>query len=383
MVKVFYDKYPGMQLLKNQLKIIKPPDTMKKVHFFTYSLFAMLLWGCTKSMPLASNTPPAAPVAVTPPVTRVFAKGADIGWLSQMEASGIKFYDSNGNQMDCIALLKSLGVNSIRLRVWVNPVAGYCNKADVLAVAIRAKNAGMRLLIDFHYSDTFADPGHQTKPAAWANLSLADLETAVYNHTYDVLSTLEANGVKPTWVQTGNEINNGLLWPTGEITGTGAGGAAKYAALVNCGYNAVKAVDTAIKTILHISNGFDNNLFEYNLDSLKNNGGKWDITGMSSYPSPATWQSNNVSVLANMQTLITRYGKPVMVCETGMDVTQAATCGQMLTDMMTKTASLGNNGLGLFYWEPEAYGGWQGYSLVAFDGTGKPTVAMNAFAANY
>ncbi|HEY4323538.1 MAG TPA: glycosyl hydrolase 53 family protein [Mucilaginibacter sp.] len=357
---------------------------MKKGQLLIYFLFGVLFLGCSKSSPQpGSGTTTTKTTTTTPTITRVFAKGADIGWLSQMEASGKKFYDANRNQMDCIALLKSLGINSIRLRVWVNPAAGYCNKADVLAMAIRANNAGMKIMIDFHYSDTWADPGSQNKPAAWASLDLPGLEAAVYNHTYDVLSTLETNGVKPTWVQTGNEINNGLLWTTGEITGTGAGGAANYAALINSGYNAVKAVDTAIKTILHLSNGYDNSLFEWNLDQLKSNGGKWDITGMSSYPSTGGWAANNTSVLANMQDMIKRYGKPVMVCETGMDETAATTCGQMLTDMMTKTASLGNNGLGLFYWEPEAYGGWLGYNLVAFDGTGKPTVAMDAFSKTY
>ena len=356
---------------------------MKKTNLLIILLTALLFWGCSKgSNPSGSNTPTNNTPTTTPNPN--FAKGADIGWLSQMEANGVKFYSANGTQMDCIALLKSLGVNSIRLRVWVNPSAGYCNKADVLAMAMRAKNAGMRIMIDFHYSDTWADPGDQNKPAAWANLSFADLQTAVYNHTYDVLSTLEANGIKPTWVQTGNEINNGLLWTTGEITGTNAGGPANYAALINSGYTAVKAVDTAIKTILHLSNGYDNSLFRYNLDLLKANGGKWDITGMSSYPTTTGWASNNTSVLANMQDMISRYGKPVMVCETGMDVTAAATCQQMLTDLMTKTASLGAaNGLGVFYWEPEAYNSWQGYGLGAFDTTGKPTVAMNAFATSY
>jgi len=360
---------------------------MKRVKLLSYILFTVLLADCSKSDPGSGNTtttpPVVTPPVTIPPTTTVFAKGADIGWLSQMEASGKKFYDANGSAMDCIALLKSLGINSIRLRVWVNPSGGYCNKADVLAMAMRANAAGMQIMIDFHYSDTWADPGNQTKPAAWASLSLADLETAVYNHTFDVLSTLEANGVKPKWVETGNEINNGLLWTTGEITGTGAGGGANYAALINSAYNAVKAVDPNILTILHISNGFDNSLFQFNLDALKSNGGKWDITGMSSYPSTSGWASNNTMVLANMQNMISRYGKPVMVCETGMDVTQGATCQQMLTDMMTKTASLGTNGLGLFYWEPEAYGGWQSYSMGAFDSTGKPTVAMNAFATTY
>ncbi|MGZ3754694.1 MAG: glycoside hydrolase family 53 protein [Mucilaginibacter sp.] len=357
---------------------------MRKSLLLIVSLIPVLFLACSKS----NNAPDNGTTTTTTTTTTAgthpnFVKGADIGWLSQMEASGKKFYDANGNQVDCITLLKSLGINAIRLRVWVNPAAGYCNKADVVAMAIRAKNAGMKVMIDFHYSDTWADPGNQNKPAAWVSLSFADLQTAVYNHTYDVLSTLEANGVKPSWAQTGNEINNGLLWSTGQITGTGAGGAANYAALINSGYNAIKAVDTAIKAILHISNGYDNSLFRYNLDLLKANGGKWDITGMSSYPSTTGWGSNNTSVLANMQDMISRYGKPVMVCETGMDVNSPTTCQQMLTDMMTKTASLGANGIGLFYWEPEAYGGWQSYSMGAFDATGKPTAAMIAFSTTY
>ncbi len=371
------------------IPIIKP--IMKKIQLLVYILFIAILAGCSKSSdPSTDNGGTTGTTGTTgstgstgTTATRIFAKGADIGWLSQMEASGIKFYNANGTAMDCIALLKSLGINCIRLRVWVNPAMGYCNQADVVAMATRANAAGMRLIIDFHYSDTWADPGHQAIPAAWTSLSLSGLEAAVATHTTNVLTALENAGVKPTWVETGNEINNGLLWPTGEITGTGAGGGADYAALINSAYNAVKAVDPNILTILHISNGYDNSLFEYNLDILKNNGGKWDITGMSSYPSTTGWTTNNTQVLTNMQDMISRYGKPVMVCETGMDVTQGAICQQMLVDIMTKTASLGNNGLGVFYWEPEAYNGWQSYSMGAFDSTGKPTVAMNAFATTY
>src|SRR5579872_505257 len=105
----------------------------------------------------------------TPPVvSSSFAKGADISWVTQMESSGVKFYDKLGSQQDLFALMKSLGFNSIRLRAWVNPSDGWCNTADLVAKATRAKNAGMKILIDFHYSDSWADPGKQPKPAAWA-----------------------------------------------------------------------------------------------------------------------------------------------------------------------------------------------------------------------
>ncbi len=104
-----------------------------------------------------------------------FAKGADVGWISQMEANGKKFYNSAGVEQDLFQILKDKGINSIRLRVWVNPADGWNNAADVIAKAIRAKNMGMRILIDFHYSDSWADPGKQTKPAAWARLQFHGL----------------------------------------------------------------------------------------------------------------------------------------------------------------------------------------------------------------
>jgi arabinogalactan endo-1,4-beta-galactosidase len=115
-------------------------------------------------------------------------------------------------------------------------------------------------------------------------------------------------------------------------------------------------------------------------DGLKTNGASWDIIGMSLYPTSANWQSNNASCLANMNDMVSRYNKPVMICEVGMPVTDAAVCQSFLADLISKTKSVtGNNGLGVLYWEPECYNNWQGYGLGAFDNTGKPTVAMSAF----
>lgn len=291
-----------------------------------------------------------------------------------MEASGYKFYDANGTQQDCFQLMKSLGMNSIRLRVWVNPSDGWCNTADLVAKAIRAKNAGMRIMIDFHYSDSWADPGKQTIPAAWVGQNISALQTSVYNHTQTVLNTLKTNGVTPAWVQVGNETNDGMLWETGRASTN----MANFAALINSGYNAVKSVDTTIQVIVHISNGYDNSLFRWVFDGLKNNNAKWDIIGMSLYPPIATWATYNVNCLANINDMITRYGKPVMICEVGMDVTAPTTCQSFLNDLIGKVKAV-SNGLGVFYWEPESYN-WQGYGLGAFDNSGKPTVALNAFA---
>lgn len=231
-------------------------------------------------------------------------------------------------------------------------------------------------MIDFHYSDSWADPGQQTKPAAWSNLDFASLVTAVSNHTTDVLNALKANGVTPEWVQVGNETNNGMLWEDGRASAN----MKNFATLVNAGYDAVKLVSPGTKVIVHISNGYDNSLFRWMFDGLKNNGGKWDVIGMSLYPSKTNWQALNNQCLVNMQDMVSRYGKQIMISEVGMEARFAADCKSFITDLMNKNASLANGaGLGLFYWEPESYNRWTGYTKGAFDNTGKPTIAMDAF----
>lgn len=296
-----------------------------------------------------------------------------------MEAAGRKFYNSNGAEQDCIQVLKDKGINSIRLRVWVNPAAGWCSVNDVVTQAVRAKNMGMRVMIDFHYSDSWADPGQQTKPAAWTTLDFNGLLTAVYNHTYDALTLLKANSVTPEWVQVGNETNNGMLWEDGKASVN----MNNFARLVTSGYNAVKAVDSSTKVIVHLSNGYDNSLFRWMFDGLKNNAAKWDVIGMSLYPTQSNWATLNNQCLNNMNDMVARYGKEIMISEVGMDVGPAPTVKAFLTDLIGKTRSLANSkGLGVFYWEPQSYNNWQGYTKGAFDMTGKPTVAIDAFLEN-
>lgn len=333
--------------------------------------FGFLIYptGCKKSDPVDNPTD-------TIKTDTTFCKGADVSWVTQMESSGKKFYNSVGTETECMRLLKSLGMNSIRLRVWVNPTDGWCNTADLLVKALRAKNLGMRIMIDFHYSDTWADPSKQTKPAAWTSLSFTDLKTAVSTHTTDVLTTLKNNGITPQWVQVGNETGNGMLWEDGKASTN----MANYAALNNAGYDAVKAVFPTAKVIVHIQNGNDNSLFRWIFDGLKNNGGKWDVIGMSLYPSTSDWSTYNSQCLANMNDMVSRYSKEVMIVECGMSWDSPTVCKSFLTDLIAKTKTVTNGkGLGVFYWEPESYGNWNNYTLGAFDNTGKPTAAMDAF----
>jgi arabinogalactan endo-1,4-beta-galactosidase len=153
-----------------------------------------------------------------------------------------------------------------------------------------------------------------------------------------------------------------------------------FAKLVNAGYDAVKFVSSTSKVIVHISNGYDNALFRWMFDGLKSNGAKWDVIGMSLYPTASNWSTLNAQCLANMNDMVSRYDKEVMIVEVGMSWDQASACNSFLSDLITKTKSVTNGkGLGVFYWEPESYNNWQGYTLGAFDNSGKPTVALNAF----
>lgn len=309
-----------------------------------------------------------------------FVKGADISWLTEMEASGKKFYSKSGKETECTALIKSLGMNTIRLRVWVNPANKWCNSEDLLIKAKRAKDLGMRIMIDFHYSDSWADPSKQNKPSAWASLNIDELKTAVGNHTRDVLGILKQNNINPEWVQVGNETGNGMLWDTGKASVSMAG----YAQLNNAGYDAVKEIFPSTKVIIHVQNGYDNGLYRWIFDGLKNNNAKWDVIGLSLYPNwyktPNDWQSANIDCLNNMNDMVSRYGKDVMVVECGMSWDAGSAAKSFLSDLIVKVKSVANKkGLGVIYWEPEAYGQWQGYSLGAFDNSGKPTTALDAF----
>jgi arabinogalactan endo-1,4-beta-galactosidase len=349
---------------------------MKKLIY----LGLLVLVACgKKSSSDPTPAPPVVPVPVpapAPAADTAFVKGADVSWITEMEANGRNFYDASGTQREGMALLKSLGINTVRLRVWVAPAGGWNNKADVLAKAQRAKALGMRILIDFHYSDSWADPGQQNKPAAWASLDLTGLKAALTAHTVEILDALKTAGITPEWVQVGNETNNGMLWPTGKASTS----MATFAQLVNSGYDAVKSVFPNAKVIVHLSNGWDNSLFRWLFDGLQSNGARWDVTGLSLYPSVTGWQTTNQQALTNMNDMVLRYGKPVMVVEVGMPWDSPAASGAFLSDIISKTRSIaGNKGLGVLYWEPQAYGGWNGYTLGAFDNAGKPTAALQAF----
>ena len=312
------------------------------------------------------------------------SKGADISWMTEMEKSGFSWKDNNGNLKELIHLLKEYDLDAVRLRVWVNPdvspANGWCDIEDMVKKAELAKAAGFDIMICIHFSDWWADPGNQTKPAAWANYTIPQLENALYNHTTDILNALNAKGITPKWVQIGNETSDGMLWNSGKAS---TGGFGNYAKFINSGTNAIKTFNNSIKTILHLPSGNDNPLFRWNIDGLINNGlveGRLDIIGMSLYPEESNWISMVNDTYDNMLDIKSRYNKDVIMAEVGFASNRPDISHQFLTYIIEKTKLA--NGLGVFYWEPIAHKGWKSYHKGAWDEDGSPSIAMDAFLDN-
>src|SRR5215471_5907104 len=213
---------------------------------FSLVAAALLLLG------VSLGAAPAEPVHPAAAASSLQIRGADVSTLKKNEDKGAIYFDNSGVQRNALDILRANGMNYARLKIWVNPADGYNNKARVLDMAKQVKSRGMKLLVDFHYSDTWADPGHQTKPAAWANLGFSSLVQAVYDYTFDVTSSLRAPGMAADMVQIGNEINGGMLWPDGSSSNW-----PNLATLLRAGISAARAANSSTKIMLHIANGGD------------------------------------------------------------------------------------------------------------------------------
>ena len=327
-----------------------------------------------------------------------FIKGMDISTLIELENCGAKYYDY-GKEGDLFDILKSYGTNAVRIRLWNNPYdaqgrpygAGTNDTSTMLKLARRAKAHGMDILLDLHYSDFWADPGKQFKPKAWENMDVSQLEQAVYNYTTEIMDICKENSCLPDMVQTGNELSNGMLWPDGQIfddkTAASLGRTPEYdnlACFVSAGIRAAKAAAPGIKTMIHLDNGGNNELYRRWFDNYIKRGEDFDIIGLSYYP---FWHGTLDDLSANMADIAKRYGKELIVAEVSMGFTmedykdyeklddkerKGMATRQELVDKieypMTKEGQAGfmkdlldrickvpgGLGTGFFYWEP----GW-------------------------
>lgn len=343
---------------------------------------AAALIGCSSDEPDHNGDIPGGDDTPSPPATTsAFAKGVDMSWLTQMESEGLKFYAPGSTvPTEAMQLLRDTkGIDAMRLRVWVNPADKWNNIDDVLVKARRAHALGLRIMIDFHFSDSWADPLHQTTPAEWADLDLNGLKAKVASHVTELMTKLKNGNITPEWVQIGNEITNGMLHPIGHIDNP-----ANLAALINAGYDAVKAVSPTSKVIVHLDKGEDDWRYSNVFPKLLRNGGKFDIIGMSLYPedpsdqNPSNWKAVTDKCLSNIRSIHSTYGVPVMICEVGMHYTKGAMAKQWLTYLKDEAQKSGYVD-GIFYWEPQAPAGYSnGYFKGCFIDN-SPTEALDAF----
>ena len=309
-----------------------------------------------------------------------WAKGCDLSWLSEMEKDSMFGYD-------CIERLRAEGMNAVRLRVWVNHATGWSNKADMLSLAERAAKAGQRIMIDIHYSDFFADPSHQTIPAAWQNYDYETMLEAVREHTLDVLNALKEKGIEPEWVQIGNETPNGMLWPMGRVDKE-QGNWEQYAGFTAMGYKAAKEVFKDIIVIVHVDNAYEQR--DWFWKSMSEHGGRWDMIGLSHYPMMSawnggkSWQEMNELAEENIKRLIRDWHCKVMIAEVGTFANDP-TSVSVMADFIERITAI-DSCAGIFYWEPEVYGGWRpaeyiplgwgSYGMGAFTEEGEPSETL-------
>lgn len=316
--------------------------------------------------------------------TSVFAQepfwlGADISGTTALEAHGGQLFNAQGEKRENTQLMKDYGLNAVRLRVWVNPKDGFCNKEDVLVMAKRAKAHDMAIMIDFHYSDWWADPAKQNIPEAWKELDYKQMKKALAKHTRETLQLLKDNDIDVKWVQVGNETTHGFLWDMGRAEKN----MKQYAGLSDAGYAAVKKVYPKAICIVHLDGGCDIKRYHFIFNGLKQYKSRYDMIGLSVYP---YWdieagltksdQETLDKAIANICQLYQEYGKELMIVETGYNADEPEKGKKFLSDLIEASVNQAEGHCkGVFYWAPELEGH---YKLGAFRNH-RPTVIMDAY----
>ncbi|MCH5225846.1 MAG: glycosyl hydrolase 53 family protein [Muribaculaceae bacterium] len=313
--------------------------------------------------------------------TEPFWLGADISGTPEQEAQGIVNYNDLKQPMENTSLMKYYGLNAIRLKVWVNSENDFNTPRHVLEMARRAQMQGMEVMVDFHYSDTWADPGHNNSPKEWLGLELIDVKGKLAEHTRSTLQLLKDNGINVKWVQVGNETTNGMVWPYARIPDH----MEAYVELSNAGYDAVKEVYPEAIVITHLDDGYNRFLYTYVLNAMKRLGGKFDAIGMSVYPywshRDQTTKEAVTDIIDNINALAEEFKCKVYIVETGTAVWTPDESYDFLSRLITAAMDdTHGNCPGVFYWEPTTAHSpqIQGYGLGAFESF-MPTKIMDAY----
>ena len=408
---------------------------MKKVlcaAFVITAVTAVSLWA--RQAPAAEAVRQQIHVAPVEGLSEDFMCGVDISMVDQIEKSGGKFYNADGREQDVFQILKDHGVNYVRIRLWNNPtyeedqydkngklvakkgdrMGGGNNDLETdIRIARRIKDAGLKFMLDFHYSDFWADPGKQYMPQDWKGLSDKQLEDEVERFTRECIDAFTEAGAAPDSVQIGNELNSGFMWPVGQLWSADPsvkiGGMKEFTRLLG---RASKGVRTArggdkIKIIVHLADGGDQDLYKWIFDEVKKAKIDYDIIGLSFY---TYWHGSMDELKANMEMLSKRYGKEMAVVETAYAFTEEngdfqgnvfqvysdeangyvpSVQGQAtaIRDIIATVSSV-KGGVGVFYWEADSIlwpganlsttegNTWENQAMFSFDGKALPSLAV-------
>ncbi len=249
-----------------------------------------------------------------------YVKGMDLSTMNELEKLGAVYYD-HGTQTDLLEIMKHYDIDTIRLRLWNDPYsesgepygAGTNDLDTTLAIAKKVTDAGLQVLLNFHYSDFWADPLKQIKPKAWQGMTPDELADAVYSYTRHVMRIFKENQIRLSMVQIGNELTNGLLWPDGKKPDFD-----HIAQFVNAGIRAVRSVDETVPIMLHLDNGGNAPMYREWFDEYLKRGEPFEIIGLSYYP---FWHGTINDLKQNMDALAGRYHKDLIIAETSMGFT--------------------------------------------------------------
>jgi len=338
------------------------------------------------------------------------ANGADVSWLPTIEQAGSKFSNETQKATDPLVLMKKAGLSVARVRLWVNPTTKHGSITEVLALARRIKSAGLYFVLDIHYSDWWADPAKQNKPSAWANLNQPSLVKKVHDYTVGVLKKFKSQKTTPAWVQIGNEVGNGLLWPNGQVDQWTQAKFMSMTSLLNAGTKATRETSPTTKVMIHLETGGDSVKTDgWLTNSFANGLIKPDAIGLSYY---AQWAGALSNLRDSIAVVATKWKLPVAVAETAyanttsstsnqvIDVTKAQLMGFALTSigqaeyatavckLLRSTA--GGKAIGVWWWEAFSPNTAQlsaqlEPSQIAIsslvDGMGRPNKAMTALGS--
>jgi arabinogalactan endo-1,4-beta-galactosidase len=314
-----------------------------------------------------------------------YAVGADLSFLKQAEDRGTVFKDG-GEARPGLRIFKDHGYNWVRLRLFHSPKELPNDLAYTTALAKEAKALGFKFLLNFHYSDTWADPGKQFTPAAWKDMSHEELVRAVFEYTRDTVAALREAGVAPDMVQVGNEVIAGMLWPDGRLPGHWDNFAEQVKAGIR-GVDAGRGDGPRPRIMIHIDRGADRRGTKAFFDKLHSYHVDYDVIGQSYYP---WWHGSLLDLRENLAFMAAEYKKDIILVEVAYcwrpaeyrrrpgPFPETPEGQRAFLDEVNRAVfdTPDRRGIGIFWWEPAVRGPLRSRGFFDDDGNALPVIQV-------